>query len=283
MGKALDLHFNKNGKRTKEVTDMEKIREDIFNKYLGSQLRWNNKNKFSLEPTRKIFKNEFIATTWIHIDVREFDAIYLKDIFFCRNQDKVKGKSMIDLGQELGLGSMCSCKSNSSLLDERNRVNPKTLKISKKGIEFIKSWEGLRLEAYDDSQGFATIGYGHLIERKSIKDISLSNEYKNGISQEKADELFEKDLEKFEDAVKRDVTVPLYQNEYDALVSLLYNCGENFLKDNKAPKLYNYLKNRNYSQAADEFADIVRGGAGLKQRRQDEINIFKNNIYNNHK
>ena len=90
-------------------------------------------------------------------------------------------------------------------------------------------------------------------------------------------------LEKFEDAVKRDVTVPLYQNEYDALVSLLYNCGENFLKNNKSPKLYNYLKNRNYSQAADEFADIVTGGAGLKQRRQGEINIFKNNIYNNHK
>jgi len=33
----------------------------------------------------------------------------------------------------------------------------------------------------------------------------------------------------------------------------------------------------------DEFADIVSGGSGLKQRRQDEINIFKNNIYNNHR
>lgn len=46
--------------------------------------------------------------------------------------------------------------------------------------------------------------------------------------------------------------------------------------------LYNHLKNRNYSQATDGFADIVRGGAGLKQRQQDEINIFKNNIYNDH-
>ena len=280
MGKALDLHFNKNGKRTEKVTDMEKIREDIFNKYLGAKWDWGEKNIFNLESTKTG------AISWVHYDVREFNLSNLKDIFFIKNISQLSPKSMINLAQELGLSNTCSCKdssSNSTLSNEKNRMNPKTLKISKKGIEFIKSWEGLRLEAYDDSQGFATIGYGHLIERKSIKDISLSNEYKNGISQEKADELFEKDLEKFEDAVKRDVTVPLYQNEYDALVSLLYNCGENFLKDDKAPKLYNYLKNRNYSQAADEFADIVKGGAGLKQRRQDEINIFKNNIYNNHK
>ncbi|MGF7157598.1 GH24 family phage-related lysozyme (muramidase) [Bartonella heixiaziensis] len=34
-------------------------------------------------------------------------------------------------------------------------------KISKEGLELIKQWEGLRLEAYRDTACVWTIGYGH--------------------------------------------------------------------------------------------------------------------------
>lgn len=67
------------------------------------------------------------------------------------------------------------------------------------------------------------------------------------------------------------------------MVSLLYNCGANFLSNGGGPKLYSNLKNKIYDAVADEFADIIGGGKGLVQRRLDEINIFKNNTYKNHK
>jgi len=109
------------------------------------------------------------------------------------------------------------------------RLDPKTLKTSAKGIAFIKEWEGFEKNAYNDALGYCTIGYGHLIDKKKCENINLAPEFKNGISLKKAHELFLKRLPAFEKAVQRDITVPLYQYEFDALVSLLFNTGSNFL------------------------------------------------------
>ena len=57
--------------------------------------------------------------------------------------------------------------------------------------------------------------------------------WKNGMTDEEASNLFEKRIPEFEKAVQRDITVPLYQYEFDALVSLLFNTGPDFLKNNK--------------------------------------------------
>lgn len=84
MGKALDIHFNKNGKRTQDKTDVEKIRQKIFVKYLNSQVRWSNSNVFSLEPGIPVYKGVFIASTWIHYDVRQFELKYLDDKYFVK-------------------------------------------------------------------------------------------------------------------------------------------------------------------------------------------------------
>ena len=159
------------------------------------------------------------------------------------------------------------------------RVNPNTLSISQKGIDFIKSWEKLKLEAYDDSEGYATIGYGHLIWRNSINVKPLPTEFVNGITEAEAEEILRSDLSDAENKLKLAVNVNLYQHEYDALVSLIYNLGST----SKAPNLFRLLNSEEYDRAADEFADITNGGTrGLVIRRRDEINIFKNNIYNNH-
>ncbi|MDK1229606.1 lysozyme [Cronobacter turicensis] len=83
--------------------------------------------------------------------------------------------------------------------------------------------------AYNDTNGFCTIRYGHLIERKRCEDVIIPAQFQNGITEESAESLFNEDLIKYESAVKEAVTVKLYQNEFDALVSLLFNCGENFL------------------------------------------------------
>ncbi|MCO6564665.1 MAG: hypothetical protein J6581_04400 [Apibacter sp.] len=81
------------------------------------------------------------------------------------------------------------------------RVDPKTLKASKKIKEFIESFEGFFSMPYDDTEGYATIGIGYLVAYKSKdkvtqKDIAKTEitceEFKNGITKERALELFNK-------------------------------------------------------------------------------------------
>jgi len=103
MGKALDLHFNDKNGRTREVSDMEVIRKDIFNRYLGAKWDWKEKDIFNLESTR------VGATTWVHYDVREFDSVYLEDNFFVKDINSLNGKSMVALALELGFTNTCSC------------------------------------------------------------------------------------------------------------------------------------------------------------------------------
>ncbi|MCP5592251.1 lysozyme, partial [Klebsiella pneumoniae] len=76
---------------------------------------------------------------------------------------------------------------------------------------------------YNDSEGYCTIGYGHLIARRKCEDIVLSDEFKDGITRARADELFEERLPTYVNELKSSVTVNLYQYEFDALVSLLFN------------------------------------------------------------
>lgn len=103
MGKALDLHFNDKNGRTKEVSDIEAIRKDIFNKYLGAKWDWKEKNIFNLESTR------VGATTWIHYDVREFDSVYLEDKFFVKDISSLNDKSIVAIALELGFTNTCTC------------------------------------------------------------------------------------------------------------------------------------------------------------------------------
>lgn len=237
---------------------------------------------FSVEPSRRNHSGEFIATTWIHLDVRQFELEYLKDEFFANTVTKIKGNQIVDVAKENGFTKTCDCiggytsqKGVTSISNgEENRVDPKTLKASEKLIEFIKEWEKFEPNVYDDSKNYATIGYGHLLARKSKNDIIIPDEFKNGITETEATELFKEDLKEFEKAVQRDVTVKLYQKEFDALVDLLFNCGSYFLKDGKAPKLYRNLLDGKYEDVAKEFLDIDN-----EIRRKQNYEIFINDNY----
>ncbi len=46
MGKAIDIHFNKNGQRTQSIEDMEKIRDKVIIPHMGGQLRWGKMISF---------------------------------------------------------------------------------------------------------------------------------------------------------------------------------------------------------------------------------------------
>lgn len=160
-------------------------------------------------------------------------------------------------------------------------------KTSAQGIAFIKAWESVKIKngkhvPYNDSEGYYTIGYGHLIENRRCEDISIPSSFVHGIDDQTALEMFSGNLSEFENSVARDVRIDLSQNEFDAFVSLLFNTGANFISPilGKAPKLRQHIADRNYEGIAKEFLDITNGGeTGLVKRRKAENNMFLNDVY----
>lgn len=103
------------------------------------------------------------------------------------------------------------------------------MKLSPAGAEILILREGLRLKAYRDTKGILTIGVGH-----------TGPEVVEGlvITKEKAHELFQKDVAWAEDAVNL-VKVPLTQNQFDALVSFVFNIGAGAWKRSTMLKMLN--------------------------------------------
>lgn len=139
------------------------------------------------------------------------------------------------------------------------------MKISNEGLNLIKKYEGLRLQAYLDPANVWTIGYGHTGD-----DVEEGME----ISEEEATDLLLKDLNRFEPVINK-VESPLTQSMYDALVSFTYNVGGGaFLKSTLLRK----LAVRDYVGAADEFPRWNKGGGrvlnGLVRRRAEEKALF---------
>jgi lysozyme len=141
---------------------------------------------------------------------------------------------------------------------------------SARGIALIKEFEGLRLDAYLCSGAKWTIGYGTttLPNGEGVQKGMM-------ITEERAEKLLQSDLHKFERQVQRFVTAPLNQNQFDALVSLVYNIGAgNF----SASTLLRKLNEEDYAGAAQEFTRWNRAGgkqlSGLTRRRQAEQSLF---------
>lgn len=88
--------------------------------------------------------------------------------------------------------------------------------INAVGLALVRAYEGLRLEAYQDSGGVWTIGYGH------THGVTPGD----AISAERADHMLEADLMAAEAAVARLIGVPLTDNQFSALVSFVFNVGE---------------------------------------------------------
>jgi len=147
------------------------------------------------------------------------------------------------------------------------------MKTSPEGIAAIKRREGVRLVAYPDpATGGApwTIGVGHT-GQDVYPGLRISNE--------ESDALLAKDLERFEAGIERLVTVPLTQNQFDALVSFSFNVG---LGNFGTSTLLKRLNAKDYAGAADQFLRWNRAGgkemAGLTTRRQDERKQFTNGV-----
>lgn len=151
------------------------------------------------------------------------------------------------------------------------RLPTANLRLSALGGEFIKSYEKLRLDYYEDAFGYCTVGWGHLTNGEaSCKSQGVA--IGATISLSEAQSLFDNDVVDHEVFVKDAIRAPLYQHEYDALCSLAFNIGR---LNKKAPSLCAKINSGNYADAAVEFLDITSGGLrGLVKRRTQENAMF---------
>jgi GH24 family phage-related lysozyme (muramidase) len=133
------------------------------------------------------------------------------------------------------------------------------MNISQAGINLIKSYEGCVLFGYKDPIGVPTIGWGH------TGGVVVNQR----ITQAKADDLLNQDLVRFVKAVN-DLGLKLNQNQFDALCSFAYNCGQSNLKT--------LVNNRTLSQIANALPLYNRANgevlAGLTKRRKAEQSLF---------
>jgi len=144
------------------------------------------------------------------------------------------------------------------------------MRMSAEGMEALHGYEGLELVAYPDP-GSAdgkpwTIGYG-----STGPDIKMGTLW----TKKQADERFARDLIKFEDGVSKAVTVPLKQNQFDALVSFAYNIGLGAFRSSTLLKM---LNKGDYEGAALQFKRWTKNNGrvmqGLVNRRESERKMF---------
>ena len=140
------------------------------------------------------------------------------------------------------------------------------MNISEEGISLIKNYEGCRLEAYQDSVGIWTIGYG------VIKGVKKGDQ----INQEEANHLLKEELPEYEGYINDMIKVPLEQCQFDALVCWVYNLGPNNLKDST---LLRILNDGDYDGVPEQIKRWNKAGgkvlAGLVKRRAAEADLFK--------
>ena len=140
------------------------------------------------------------------------------------------------------------------------------MKLSLEGVELIKKFEGCELTAYRCSANVLTIAYGRI---KEVKEGDTC-------TQEQAEEWLTEELLEYESYVNDMVEVSLLQNQFDALVSWVYNLGPSNLKSSTLLKV---LNSGEYKSVPEQIKRWNKAGGkvleGLTRRRQAEALLFE--------
>ena len=156
------------------------------------------------------------------------------------------------------------------------------MKISARGIQLIKHWEGVRYRPYICSARLHTIGVGHVLYPDQGRlpldqrdAFPLAPEDNRTFSKAEVDGTLSADLVRFEVGVARLFHMVLTQGQNDALVSFSFNLG---LGGVQRSTLRSKVLRGEIEEAADEFLKFTRGGGkilpGLVKRRNDERALF---------
>lgn len=131
------------------------------------------------------------------------------------------------------------------------------MKTNTAGITIIRSFETLRLKAYQDSGGVWTIGWGH----------TGGVQFGDMITPALAETLFQSDVQRAERQVNSHQGT-WNENQFSALVSFTFNCGVgNLVKLISRPN----IEKRILLYCHDKRGEV---DGGLKLRRQAELGLF---------
>ncbi len=135
------------------------------------------------------------------------------------------------------------------------------------GMALTKSFEGLRLAAYQDSGGVWTVGFGH-----TGPDVHARLQITEG----EAETLLRADLADSVACVNRLVTSTVTQGQFDALVDFCFNAGRGSLEHSTLLRCVNA---HDVAGAAEQFGLWVHAGGkvveGLVRRRAAETAMFR--------
>lgn len=131
---------------------------------------------------------------------------------------------------------------------------------------------------YDDlgkGKGNCTVGYGHKVHGKPC----TADELARKVTEEEITRNFDADVHTAENAVTRNVKVPLTQEQFDALVSYTFNRGPH-----GAHKAFALINSDNFPAAAAEISSRTTASgqtkkgqaSGLFARRAEESAPFRN-------
>lgn len=141
------------------------------------------------------------------------------------------------------------------------------MRISDRGIELIKRFEGYSSKPYLCPGDIPTQGYG------TTRSITMNSP---AIDKATAETWLKRDLVMFEMDINRLVKVKLTQNQYDALCSFVYNVGTGAFRKSTLLKKLNKGK---YEEVPGELIRWNKAGnkvlAGLTRRRTAEANLWQ--------
>lgn len=146
--------------------------------------------------------------------------------------------------------------------------------LSAVGFALLKQFEGCRLKAYQDSAGIWSIGYGTI--RLNGKPVVEGQR----CTQREADDALREFVEKTARQLEEQVTVPLSQNQIDALICFCYNVGiYAFAKSSlrrainmKTPVLEDFFVR--WNKVRDAETNTLVEVPGLTLRRKAEYALF---------
>lgn len=141
------------------------------------------------------------------------------------------------------------------------------MKTNPAGVALIKRFEGLRLTPYRCPAGVLTVGYGHTGE--DVQD-------GESITEDEADRLLEKDLERFEVGISHSLGgAATTDNQFAAMVSLAFNIGLGAFKTSSVLRFHRDGKPQSAAQSFILWNKVDhKTVAGLTRRRQAELALY---------
>jgi lysozyme len=156
------------------------------------------------------------------------------------------------------------------------------MSLDKRVIDMIKHHEGVRTKPYQCPALIWTVGVGHVIDQSHIKvplaerkALPIPDGWDRTLSMGEVDEMLAKDLQSFENGVRRLCPSGLTPGRLGALTSFAFNVGLGNLQRSTIRMKHN---RGDFDGAAEAFMAWTKAGGkelkGLVNRRKDERALY---------